>query len=112
MSSPSTPMRTLVLLAAALFGAGTASAADATASEQQQIDALQRQLQAVQSQLLQLVEQNKLLLQKLQQVEPLTGQAAVPAMTTASPVPSNGGAAFSNVRLWGYGESAKSRRGD
>jgi hypothetical protein len=97
-------MRTLVLLAAALFGAGTASAADATASEQQQIDALQRQLQAVQSQLLQLVEQNKLLLQKLQQVEPLTGQAAVPAMTTASPVPSNGGAAFSNVRLWGYGE--------
>jgi len=116
------PLRTLLLMASALVTAGTASAADVAAgpgSEQQQIDGLQWQLQAVQTQLQQLVEQNRLLLQKLQQSPPPQDTADARSSVPAQPVPpqpltppeaasptnsTNGSGVFSNVRLWGYGE--------
>jgi Phosphate-selective porin O and P len=118
-------LRAVLLLVSALFMGDAVSAADSATkpTQQQQIDTLQQQLQAVQAQLKELAEQNHALLQKLQQDEQrqsgaekqaaapptqpsptgtLTPPAAAPpAGSGASP---NGTSAFSNVRLWGYGE--------
>jgi hypothetical protein len=136
-------LRATLLLASAVFAAGTVSAADTApkSTEQQQIDGLQQQLQAVQAQLKQLAEQNQALLQKLQQDEqrqnpgqvaaspgqpapssglnppaaaapsagmaPPTGvpaQPTTPMSASATGAAAGGSSAFSNVKLWGYGE--------
>jgi hypothetical protein len=112
-----------LLLASAVFAAGTVFAADTPSkiTEQQQIDGLQQQLQAVQAQLKQLAEQNQALLQKLQQGEqrqsqgqgqsqgqslvPVSpGQPTPPTSAAANDAAVGGAPAFSNVKLWGYGE--------
>jgi hypothetical protein len=119
-----------VALATALCAAATVAAADSggkQSTEQRQIQALQQQLAVVQAQMKQLAEQNQTLLQKELVLErqvaqqslaaqapaaPMTPGAAgsagaavsaggTPAATTAA---ASAGAAFSNVRLWGYGE--------
>jgi hypothetical protein len=127
------PARRALLLATALCAAATAAAADSGGKpsiEQQQIQALQQQLAAVQAQMKQLAEQNQTLLQRQLEFERQVTQqslaaqpaaapssaaappasmmpgaaasaGAVPVAVAASP---SAGAAFSNVRLWGYGE--------
>src|ERR1700730_6225137 len=117
-------------LSTALCLAATAATADTGGREsvqQQQIQALQRQLAEVQAQLKQLAEQNQSLVQRELALErqvaqqslvaqqstgaqPSTpGQPSVPAQSSM-PVPAPAApsaaapAAFSNVRLWGYGE--------
>ena len=121
-------VRMALLLAALCFGKA-ASAAHPGAKkslEQQQIRALQQQLAAVEAELKELAEQNQKLLQKQQQLElqftqqsratqrpaPQLPEAPLPPppVLTAPPPPVTGagtgagGVAFSNVRLWGYGE--------
>jgi hypothetical protein len=153
ITAPKT-LRIAVLMAAALWTAATAAAADSggkQSKESRQIQALQQQLTAVQAQMKQLAEQNQTLLQKELELErqvaqqaavaqaaaaqasvpqapvspasapaPLaqTMSGAAPAATAASGAtsattaagaaagagPASAGAAFSNVRLWGYGE--------
>ena len=65
-------LRHLLLIGAAFGVAGTLWAADAPpkSKEQQEIEQLQLQLQAVQAQMLELAEQNKELLQKMQRLTP------------------------------------------
>jgi len=111
-------------LLAASIGLSTAPVAQADAVpslEQQQIQSLQKQLAAVQSQMTQLLEQNQRLFDKQLELErelsrqtaalpaapPSAPQAsgqgrALPAPQATAPAPADG--AFSNVRLWGYGE--------
>jgi Phosphate-selective porin O and P len=102
--------------------------------EQQQIQALQRQLAAVQAQMQELAEQNRTLLRKEQELErqmarqsaaasavsaapasPATAAPAAPVTAASAPPmtatpagalvpPPAPATAFSNVRLWGYGE--------
>jgi hypothetical protein len=94
--------RMAVLVATALCTAATAAAADCGSEqsiEQQQIQVLQQQLAAVQAQIKELERQ-------------ITQQslAAQPSAPAVSPTPAarsgaaSAGSAFSNVRLWGYGE--------
>ncbi len=116
-------------VAMGMLGTANAWAADPApnaAQQQNEIEALQRQLQAVQLQLQQLAQQNRELLSK----QPAAAPAGAPvgivppagnAVAAADPgagagVGVGGGAglgaaadaagtgAFSNVRLWGYGE--------
>jgi len=115
----------MAVLMAALCTAATAAADSGgkQSVEQQQIQALQRQLAAVQAQMKQLAEQNQTLLQKELELERQVAQQAAVAQTLVAqtpvvqaPVPQasapasaeaasgSAGAAFSNVRLWGYGE--------
>jgi hypothetical protein len=117
-------LKSVGLLMSAALLSGTGFAADTR--EQQQIDALQQQLQAVQAQMKELAEQNKALLQRVQQDEqrPTPGQVAAapvqggsmtppvvvaPAAGMTPPSAATGStaapvSAFSNIKLWGYGE--------
>jgi hypothetical protein len=101
-----------------------AQAAGSPSLERQQIQSLQQQLAAVQSQITQLVEQNQRLFEKQlelgRELARQTLAAPAPAPAPQSPVaqpsaqgaspppdaagPATAGAAFSNVRQWGYGE--------
>jgi len=130
ITTPKT-VRIAVLMAAALCTAATAAAADSggkQSKEQRQIQALQQQLAAVQAQMKLLAEQNQTLQQKELDLERQVAQQAaatqaaaaqasvarapvpqasapVPlAQTMSGAAPASAGAAFSNVRLWGYGE--------
>jgi hypothetical protein len=123
----------IALLLAALCAAATAAAADPGAKqsiEQRQIQVLQQQLAAVQAQIKMLAEQNQRLLQSELALERQVAQQSLAAQSPAAPVPApaapsssaeppasanapgatpaaataSAGAAFSNVRLWGYGE--------
>ncbi len=115
-------------VALGMLGSTTAWAADPTpgaAQQQSEIEALQRQLQAVQSQLQQLMQQNRELRGAPVAIVPPSavtspGVGSMPGVATPGPVAAapaggtvagaGGGAdaagagAFSNVRLWGYGE--------
>jgi hypothetical protein len=117
-----------VALATALCTTATVAAANSGSRqsiEQQQIQALQRQLAVVQAQMKQLAQQNQTLLQKELELErqvtqqfaaaqlppaPMTPGATASAGGSAGAAPvattpsAAAGAAFSNVRLWGYGE--------
>lgn len=98
-----------LLLTAALCSAAAAAAADSggrQSAEQQQIQALQEQLTAVQAQMKQLAEQNQTLLRKEIELEGQVAQrsAAAQPPPSAPMASTTAGAAFSNVRLWGYGE--------
>jgi len=114
----------IVLLIAGTLGVvATTTAADSAG--QRQIQALQTQLDAVQAQMQKLAEQNQALLMKEQQLERRVAQqfaaaqapAIPPAAATTLAAPdaaavqtiaaaptAAAGPAFSNVRLWGYGE--------
>ena len=101
-----------------------AANAAAPSLEQEQIRSLQQQLATVQSQMAQLLEQNRRLFERQLELEralaPQASSAAQPpsAQPRASqpsaqgsptapadaPGPSSASGAFSNVRLWGYGE--------
>jgi hypothetical protein len=107
-----------LLLAAALWVASTAAAADggAQSAEQQQIQALQQQLAAVQVQMKQLAQQNQALLQKELELERQVGRQTLavqaPVLPPAMPVPATTSVAAAgstpstlwDLRLWGYGE--------
>ncbi len=104
-----------ILLAAALCTAGAAWAADTggdKSTEQQQILALQQQLAAVQVQIQALQQQleRQVTQQSGTSQPPMPSQsrpqaAAGPGATAFDPAPlAQAAAAFSNVRLWGYGE--------
>jgi hypothetical protein len=122
----------IALLAAALCTAATAAAADSggkQSTERRQIQALQQQLAAVQAQIKTLAEQNQRLLQNELALERQVARQSLAAQTqtqtqtqtpTPTPTPTqaqaqaqaqapaaataSAGAAFSTVRLWGYGE--------
>jgi hypothetical protein len=123
--------RASLLLAMALrFGTAHAvpESAGPSSVERQQIRALQQQLAAVQARMQELAEQNRTLLRKELELErqmaqqsaaasavaaapagPSTAASALPmsAAPAGAPVPPPAPpptAAFSNVRLWGYGE--------
>ncbi len=116
----------------AAMSAAAADSGGKQSVEQQQIQVLQQQLAAVQAQIKRLAEQNQTLLQRELALErqvtqqsfaaqapvataaaapppaPVTFGAAAAATSAATAVaatsPAATGAAFSNVRLWGYGE--------
>lgn len=118
----------------AAMSAAAAESGGKPSVEQQEIQLLQQQLAAVQAQMKLLAEQNQTLLQKELALErqvtqaslaaqtqtpaPVAGAAASPSPATSGAAPAAGGvpaatavtgpaaagAAFSNVRLWGYGE--------
>jgi hypothetical protein len=119
--------RVTALVAAAACAAGTASAQDSPAAkpshEQREIDALTRQLQDVQAEVRELVDQNRALKRKQEELErqvaAQTGApAANPVPPSTNPVPPASGpgtgatpapamasnSLFSNIKLWGYGE--------
>jgi hypothetical protein len=126
--------RVALIVAAACAAAAAAAAEQPAASEQQQINALTRALEAVQAQLKELADQNRLLLQKQQELEqrmantaqasnPLPPATAIalsanpippsvnpvppsttPAPPTGAPVVANSGSPFGAFKLWGYGE--------
>ncbi len=85
--------RIAALIAAAALAGGTAAAQDPSpaqrSQEQSEIDALTRQLQAVQAALAEVVDQNRVLLRRQEELERrmVTGQAvpAVPAMSAQEP---------------------------
>lgn len=113
--------------------AGARTSPGEPSHEQREIDALTQQLQAVQAQLKEVADQNRMLLEKQREFErqitklappvtpataavaanaatsnPVTsGSSPVPPASTASPsppLPAKGESAFSNLKLWGYGE--------
>jgi hypothetical protein len=124
----------VALIVAAACAAAAAAAEQSATSEQQQINALTRALEAVQAQLKELADQNRLLLQKQQEIEqrmantalpsnplpPATATAlstnpippsanpvppsTTPVPPTGAPVVANNGSPFGAFKLWGYGE--------
>ena len=105
-------LRTLALVATGCF-AGVGRAQQAAPSEQQQIDALTRQLGTVQAELEELMDQNRQLLRRQQQLEEAVDKGAAPsaAGSASSPAPAPGTPAVAanlspvaGLKLWGYGE--------
>jgi hypothetical protein len=107
------PALVTLLAATVPYTAATAAPADSgpqPSVEQQQIQVLQQELAAVLAQLKQLAEQNQTLLQKELELErqvmrqSLAAQPSEPTAPAATAASDASGGAFSNVRLWGYGE--------
>ena len=110
------PLRLALLLAMVCIS--KIAAAESSAGKQsveRQILALQQQLTAVQAQMQQLADQNRMLLTKQEQLEQQIGQqlerqVGQPSAPVSAPVPpavassTPAAGAFSNARLWGYGE--------